>query len=538
MKSNRLTYIKNILIPCLLFSVITGMLTGGLIFLFKLAASKIISVSEGIYAYVRSNHAYLPLLLAGIAAIAALSTLLLKLSPNCRGGGIPTSIAIVRGLISFHWIKSVFLLFSSAILTYLGGIPLGNEGPSVQMGTAVGKGTVRILAKNNTAWDRYIMTGGACAGFGAATGAPLAGIFFALEEAHRRFSPMIFMTAATAVIAGNTTMNALYEAFGVSASLFGFSINAVLPLKYIWATLLVGLACSLFAAVFTKIYRMVFSLFKKKLSKLPLLVKILAVYVIVCLLGFASANLLGTGHHLVEHMIEGHGVWYMLLIYLCVRAIILIFASNAGITGGLFVPSLAFGAIIGALCGKAMIGAQILPEEYYIVIVVTGMASFLSASSRTPLTAIIFAVEALSGLSNILPIAAGSALAFLIIETLGIVGFTETVIEKKVEDAHEGKTATVVDTHVVVKKGSFVVGKEIRDILWPPTCIVLSVKKSHSATKHDVGISAGDILHIHYQTFDNEETSKLLETLIGSQEFDDPTTRSHGISDDDLIPEL
>lgn len=538
MKNKRSTYIKNILTPCLLFSFITGMITGGLIFLFKIAASAVISLSESIYAFVRTHPVYLPLLILGAAAIALLSALILRNSPNCRGGGIPTSIALLRGLIPFHWLKSVFLLFASAMLTYLGGVPLGNEGPSVQMGTAVGRGTVRIFARNNQAWDRYIMTGGACAGFGAATGAPLSGIFFAFEEAHRRFSPMIFMTAAVAVIAGNSTMELLCELSGISSSLFGFSINTVLPLKYVWATLIVGLVCALFAAVFTKFYRVSFKFFKRKLTKIPFALKLVAVFVSVSLIGFAGAEFLGSGHSLVDMMLEGHGVWYMLLIYICVRAILLIVANNAGVTGGLFVPSLAFGAMIGALCGKAMIALGMLPDEYYIIMVVTGMAAFLSASSRTPITAIVFSVEALSGLSNILPIAAGVTFAFLIIETIGISAFTETVIETKVEDTHDGKTATVIDTHLTVRPSSFIVGKEIRDILWPPTCVVLSVQKAPLASdEHSVGISADDILHVHYQTYDNTETIGLLEAIVGKQTAD-PNTKMHEMEKNHLIPDL
>ena len=538
MKTNRLTYIKNILIPCLVFSVITGMLTGALIFLFKISASAVIELSESVYAFVRANPIYLPLLLVGAGAIALLSALILKLSPNCRGGGIPTSIALLRGLIPFHWIKSIFMLFISAMLTYLGGIPLGNEGPSVQMGTAVGRGTVHIFAKNNRAWDRYIMTGGACAGFGAATGAPLSGIFFAFEEAHRRFSPMIFMTAATAVIAANATMNGLCRAYGISPSMFHLSINNVLPMKYIWTTLVVGLVCAFFAAVFTKVYKMTFDLFNKKLSALPFTLKIVVVFVGICLIGFVSAEFLGSGHHLIDTVLEGHGIWYMLLLYVCVRAILLIFASNAGITGGLFVPSLAFGAMIGALCGKVMVNFDVLPREYYVIMVVTGMAAFLGASSRTPITAIIFSAEALSGLTNILPIAAGVTLSFLVIETLGIASFSETVIETKVENAHRGKTATVIDTHLVVRPSSFIVGKEIRDILWPTTCVVLSIKKNaEDAHKHGSVISAGDVLHIHYRTYDNDETMKLLQAIAGKQEKDD-STYVHKVSEDHLSPEI
>ena len=202
MQTNRLTYVKNILIPCLVFSTASGAGTGLLIFLFKWAASAVIGLSSTVYDTVHEHPAYLPLLLLGALVLGLTAAFVLRKVPDCRGGGIPTSIAILRGLTTFHWLKSIVFVFGSAMLTYLCGVPLGNEGPSVQMGTAVGRGIVR----KHPAWNRYIMTGGACAGFAAATGSPLTGILFAFEEAHRRFTPMIVLTSATAVIAGSTVM--------------------------------------------------------------------------------------------------------------------------------------------------------------------------------------------------------------------------------------------------------------------------------------------------------------------------------------------
>ncbi|MBO5126537.1 MAG: chloride channel protein, partial [Clostridia bacterium] len=178
MHNSRLTYIKNILLPCLLFSGIAGAGTGVLIFLFKLCAGAVIDLSGDLYASVRETPAFLPLLIGGAALLGLAASVILRKIPDCRGGGIPTAIAIVKGLIPFHWVKSIVFVFTSAMLTYLCGVPLGNEGPSVQMGTAVGRGIVRKYP----AWNRYIMTGGACAGFAAATGSPLTGILFAFEE--------------------------------------------------------------------------------------------------------------------------------------------------------------------------------------------------------------------------------------------------------------------------------------------------------------------------------------------------------------------
>ena len=515
MKKNRLTYIKNILFPCLLFSIITGIFTGVLIFLFKVASSWICLMPQEVYSYVSKHPLEIPLLTAIAALLGLAAALILKFCQDCRGGGIPTSIAILRGFIDFSWIKSIFGLFASSMLTFLCGVPLGTEGPSVQMGTAVGRGTVRVFAKNNPAWDRYIMTGGACAGFACATGAPLSGIFFAFEEAHRRFSPMIFMIASMTVISSMTVMNILCDIFAVEISLFGFYTDLILPLKYIWTAIIVGVACGVCAIVFTKLYKTIGNFIKTKLQKIPFILKTVIVFAAVCLFGVVSVDCIGTGHSLIHNIMYGHGIWYILILYLCVRSILLIIANQVGVTGGLFVPTLAFGALTGALCAQGLIYLGILPQKYFIIIVITGIASFLSASSRTPITAVTFAIEALCGLGNFLPIATGVTVAFLMIETASVPSFQETVVEAKAKQQHEGKSAYIVNMHLTVMPGSFAVGKEIRDILWPPTCTVLSVHKN--SVPGEPGISEGDVLHVHYQTFDNERSVQMLEALVGKQ---------------------
>lgn len=533
----RVTYIKNILIPCLLFSVISGILTGILIFFFKISASKIIELSTLLYSFVRNQPQYLPFMIAGASLLGVCSALCLRFAPNCRGGGIPTSIAILRGLIEFKWSKSIFMLFGSAMMTYLCGVPLGNEGPSVQMGTAVGRGTVRIFAKKHQAWDRYIMTGGACAGFAAATGAPLTGIFFAIEEAHRRLTPMIFMVASMTVAAGTITMEILCRVAEIPSSMFSFEITEALPLGELWIALIIGAICGICAILFTRVYRIFGSFMKSKLQSIPFVLQMVAVFAIVSVIGFLSAECIGSGHSLIDSIIEGHFIWYFLILFLLVRAFLLIGANHIGVSGGLFIPTLTFGAIIGGLCSSALVSMGLLDPTHHMVIVVIGMTAFLSASSRTPITAVLFAVEALCGLTNILPIILGATFSYLIIETFGEPSFSESVVESKVEKAHEGKAASLVDAYLVVQKDSFVVGKEIRDILWPPTCVILSIDKKKTAAHGAVGISAGDRLHVQYKTFDTARTSALLEALVGAQN-EEGKIRIHKDQKHRLIPDL
>ena len=522
-KESKLTYIHNIILPGILLSAITGIFTGVMIFAFKVASGFVIEKSAQLYAYISSDLTRLLYFIPAICCLGVGVGFMLKYSPHCRGGGIPTAVSILRGLIRFNWIKSVFFVFISSLITYAGGIPLGNEGPSVQIGTALGKGTVRIFARNKKAWDRYVMTGGACAGFAVATGAPISGVFFALEEAHRRFSPMIIMVAVTSVISSIFTSQFLCILTGADISALKIPHQSVLELKYFWTVIIVGLFCGLFAALLAKSFHVLHKLMKHTLEKLSTVIKVASVFVSVALIGIVSYNCIGDGHSLLHSVFENHTVWYMLLIYLAVRVVLLIIANNAGVTGGLFVPTLIFGAIIGSLVAKALIGIKILPDEYYTLFVVIGMASLLGSSVRTPITAIIFALEVMSGLQNVAYFALGVSVAYIVVEMLRVESINDIVIGYKLSEENKGKTMRVVDTYVTVKSGAFAVGKETRDIFWPQSCVVLSVKKSKDphSRREGGGIHVGDILHVHYLTTDTAMTHKELCAIVGEQEYDD-----------------
>ncbi|MBO5248797.1 MAG: chloride channel protein [Clostridia bacterium] len=516
MTRNRATYVKNILIPCVLFSIVTGILSGGLIFLFRTAADFVSRWSSAAYRFVGENPQYVPFLLLCSGVLGLISWLFLKYIPDCRGGGIPTSIGLMRGVLNFRWLRSLIGVFGSSMITYLGAIPLGTEGPAVQIGTAVGRGTVRLLGRRHPAWDRYVMTGGASAGFAAATGAPLTGILFAFEEVHERFSPMLLMVSAMTTVSGAITARSLFALTGSSWEMFRFTSAFPLPATQFWVAVVVGLVCGLFAVLFTKGYGF-FGELIQKCSKVPLIVKVLCVFLLVTAVGFFCDEALGSGHHVIETLFVGEGTLFSLLLLLLIRSLLLILANHVGITGGLFVPSLAFGALLGGLCGKLLTAAGLLSAEYYPVLILVGMCSFLSASSRTPLMAVCFALEALQGLNNLLPVILGAAFAYVIIEIFGIEGFVDSVVEKKVAQSQQGKEMITVEREFTVQPNAFVIGKEIRDVLWPPSCLVLSVDRNPSAARGRGEISAGDILHLHYRTCDPSSTARIIEALVGVQ---------------------
>ena len=515
-------YIKNLLIPCFVFSLITGVISSLLIIAFKIASGSVIHLSEKVYGLVRENPLWLPVLILAVAALGFVGSLIISYSHSCRGGGIPTSIAAIRGIVNFNWIKTIILLPVSALITFFAGLPLGTEGPCVQMGTAVGDGVVGLVGgKKYRGWRRYMMVGGAASGFALATGSPITAMLFSIEELHKKISPLLFSVVSMSVIVSQV-ISELFSSLGiVDVRLFDINLLSALPLKLIFIPALIGLLSGGVAILFIKLYNLIDVFVKNVLSRLNLKIKLPIIFALVSSLGFFFSKILGTGHGLIEIFVSDDRVrtdnlWYLLIIVFIIRAMLMMLSNTVGITGGIFLPTLSFGAILGTLTAEAFISLNLISEEYYALMVVFGIAAFLGASMRIPVTACIFAIETLGGFYNILPLAISVTLAFLMVEVSGLSDFTSTVISARTKAIHRGKTPHVIEVPLTVYAGSFVIDKDIRDILWPASCTLLSIERGPNKTGK-LGIAEGDILTVHYTTYDPVITANEFEVLVGDQ---------------------
>ncbi len=518
-------YFINLICPAFVFGSITGIFTAVIVTLYKLCATHIIGFSEKGYDFLRGHLYLVPIVLGALLGIAFLYAFVYKKMPNLRGGGIPTSIGILRGIITFKWLRNLIGIFFLSMMTFLIGVPLGNEGPSVQMGTAIGRGSVFAFAKKHQAWDRYSMTGGACAGFSCATGAPISGIMFAIEEAHQRISPMVIIVSCVSVMFSRMTMEILAPIFNVSITLFPNMSLVSLSVRDIWIPIVLGIAIGIFAVLFLKLYRSINGFLNKKLKRIPHHYKIFAVFAVTVILGLISFSFISTGHELILDLFEGSIAVYMLILILLFRSVLTLCANSSSITGGMFLPILALGALLSSLLGK---GAQALlgfNQEYYAIILILGITACISSMMKTPLTAIFFAVEALSCYENILYVIVASALAFIITEIFGVKSINDSVLDTRVEEQNEGKTIKVIDTFVTIQRGAFAIGKQIRDIFWPNNLFVLSLK--HDETKNaeldehgGKAIREGDVLHVRYSTYDENATTEELLAIVGEQKID------------------
>lgn len=166
---------------------LVGLLTGGVITLYRIALSWGERTLRGLLAYIQGN--YLGIL--GLVALLVFAMLavgaLMMWEPNTVGSGIPQVDAEVAGRLDMPWQRVLAAKFAEGTLLSLSGLSLGREGPSVQLGGVSGKAVSRLMHKGRGE-EHILITCGAASGMSAAFQAPLTGVMFALEEIHKVFT--------------------------------------------------------------------------------------------------------------------------------------------------------------------------------------------------------------------------------------------------------------------------------------------------------------------------------------------------------------
>src|SRR5690349_24508254 len=111
----------------------------------------------------------------------AIGYLLYKYFPNARGSGVPQTKAALYARDGRILLRAVIGKFFCTSVTLASGIPLGREGPSVQVGAGIASVLGRSLGLRPEKIKALIPVGAAAA-IAAAFNTPMAAVLFALEE--------------------------------------------------------------------------------------------------------------------------------------------------------------------------------------------------------------------------------------------------------------------------------------------------------------------------------------------------------------------
>lgn len=514
---------------------ITGAFAGAIVTLYNLCAKQGEAISRDVYAFVRSNPACIPLLLMVLGLGAFLLSVATYFVPMVKGSGIPQTEGATRGILRFKWYRDAAVMFAASLASIFMGLSAGSEGPSLHIGAASGEGVARVL-KRNEMIRRYQVTGGACAGLAVAFNAPLTGMAFAFEEAHKRFTPEVFICAFSSVIFALITREILYGAFGLPAESFFenyvFPQGAVSDVRFYGFLIVSATVCG---ALGVLLYKWVFFLrgaFGKIRAKTPFLRNFFRILIAVLIGGAASlvtVNVMGGGHGLIEALgthggadeiaiesVFGSPIVLTIFIVCTLKFLLTGVNMGAGVPCGAFIPMLAVGACIGSLLNLAWTRLG-MDASYCDFLVMVCMASFFTAIVKAPITGIVMVCELTWNFSALLPVVIGVAIGYFI----GDLSRTDSIYEKLLELYEE---ETGVHENAVRERfcftlafGSIAERREIRDVLWPAGVRVTEIQRGeeHVFPNGDTVLLGGDLITLEVKTREPQKIKDELEHILG-----------------------
>jgi H+/Cl- antiporter ClcA len=327
---------------------------------------------------------------------------------NSGGSGIPQAIAArqLHGLAARERLVSLRIAVGKTILLLLGllcGASIGREGPTVQVGASIMFAVGRLSPRRQPG----LILAGASAGVAAAFNTPLAGIVFGIEEMSRSFEARTSGIIIGAVIAAGLTSLSLqgdYTYFGTTSAAMGSNVQGWLGVP------LLGLVGGLLGGGFSRIL----ILFGHGLpGRIGFAVKRYPVVfaascgLIVAVCGLASGNtVFGTGYLQARGLVQSQNI--VPFDFGMLKLVATTVSSISGIPGGIFAPSLAVGAGLGANM------SALLPNAPTQVLVVLGMVAYFSGVVQAPITAFVIVAEMTNDHAMVVPLMLTSLIGFAV----------------------------------------------------------------------------------------------------------------------------
>lgn len=397
-------------IPVMLITegLCVGLIGGFIVLLYRVALTFAGNWLIKILSYIKGNLFRCAVWFLILMALAWIVGRLVKWEPMISGSGIPQVEGEVSGRLSQNWKRVLPAKFAGGFLCMLGGLSLGREGPSIQLGAMAGQGISRALGRGERE-EKFLMTCGASAGLSAAFHAPLAGMMFAVEEIHKTFSIPILLPVMTASVTADYIASHILGLDPV----FHFQITEYLPQNYYWLLILLGILVGV-SGVF---YNWGMLKAQELYRKIPLLKetgRLLIAFLTAGVLGLVMPSVLGSGSGLIASLTKGEMVLGMVVLTLVVKFLFSAVSFGSGAPGGIFFPLLILGALLGAVF--AMTGAEFfgLDPVYINNFVLLGMTGFFTAIVRAPLTGIILLFEMSGSISQMLSLSIVSVTAYIV----------------------------------------------------------------------------------------------------------------------------
>ncbi len=497
--------------------VIVGAVSGLLVSLFRMVLQQAEQFRNTLLE--NADGMFITIIFAYIAAFVVVSACCTKV-PLCSGSGIPQVKGELRGQIEQNPLAIIIAKFAGGVATIGAGLSLGREGPSVQLGAMTGKGCARLTGKLGIE-EKMMMTCGAAAGLSGAFCAPLAGTVFALEELHKNFSTGVMVSTMAASIAADFVASYI---FGLSP-VFDLPKSMRMPLSAYWQIICLGLVLGVFGVFYNKCTDMFQNLYAK-LDRFPAskTLKVLVPFVFAGIFAAVYPLVLGSGHPLAARIARGEFVLKALVVLLIIKFLFSMISFASGVPGGIFLPLLVLGSIIGGIFGGVM-NELGFGEQYTVNFVILGMTGAFTAIVRSPVTGVILITEMTGEFTNFMPLAIVALVSFVTADLLGGIPIYDQLLtrmlagKEEISDEARHKRKLLIESQVYM--GSLMDGGKVSKMLLPKGCLIVSVQRDGKefVPDGDTVLRGGDELIIlcaeGYVATVEDKLEKICKSIVG-----------------------
>jgi hypothetical protein len=190
---------------------------------------------------------------------------------------------------------------------------------------------------------------------------------------------------------------------------------------------------------------------------------------------------------------------------------------GSGVPGGIFMPLLIIGSLIGNIYGTVIINIMHLNPIYIKDFIVFAMAGYFAAIVRAPITGSLLVTEMTGSFSHLLALSTVSITAYLSSDLFSNMPIYESLLErlpikkKQKSITANKKRKTIFEMPVCV--GSSLDGKKLKNISLPQNCLLVGIKRGtyELIPKGNTKILAGDYLIV---LADEDKATEIREILL------------------------
>jgi len=461
---------------------------------------------------INGNVLYIILFFIALAIMGLLTDWLTKWEVDSAGSGIPQVYAEVKGHMEANWARVLFSKIVAGVLTALGGLSLGPEGPSVQIGGMAGKGIAKLFKGSKTDELRLILVGSAV-GITAAFNAPLAGVIFVFEEINHGFDKTLVFIALVSAIVSDFISKAIFG----QATALSFPVPNI-PLESYWILVVLGVAIGLLGYIYN--IGMIKSSDLIARLRIPSWLKFVLVFMVSGVVALTIPEISDGGHFMMDMLGIAMPSLGVLVVLLVMKYLFSMFSFSSGAPGGIFLPILVLGAYIGAVFGSIVVPAMGFEQVVIYKFVVISMAGFFAATVRSPITGVVLIAEMCGSTESLVAMIIVSLIAYGVPTLLGNEPIYESLYDrlllKKNREFVKKPSKHVLSEYLVPLDCNYINFK-IKDIPFPKNAIVVSVIRNgkYVIPTEDFHIKYSDQVQVLTDVNDYPYVKQEIEELFG-----------------------